>query len=153
MKQDKVFEFIKKVNAISHTGMTFSKCEYALDNYHELLELSSTMLHEYIKSEVQPYNIYCDAFYPTPQPCVRVVIIKDDKKFVFLERALTGSGELFNLSMVFGGVTQTLYPNLGIAESPYHGKSPDKMIDEAMTALKISQKNNINSNYCFFDRI
>jgi diguanylate cyclase (GGDEF)-like protein len=81
------------------------------------------------------------------------VIIKDDKKFVFLERALTGSGELFNLSMVFGGVTQTLYPNLGIAESPYHGKSPDKMIDEAMTALKISQKNNINSNYCFFDRI
>ena len=81
------------------------------------------------------------------------VIIKDDKKFVFLERALTGSGELFNLSMVFGGVTQTLYPNLGIAESPYHGKSPDKMIDEAMTALKISQKNNINSNYCFYDRI
>lgn len=79
MKPDKIFEFIKKVNAISHTGMTFSKCEYALDNYHELLELSSTMLHEYIKSEVQPYNIYQGTYYPTPQPCVRVVIIKDDK--------------------------------------------------------------------------
>jgi len=81
------------------------------------------------------------------------VIMKDDKKFVFLERALTGTGELLNLSMVFGGVTQTLYPNLGIAESPYHGKSPDKMIEEAMTALKISLKDNINSNYCFYDRI
>ena len=79
MKQDKIFEFIKKVNAISHTGVTFSKCSYALDNYHELLELSSTMLHEYINSEVQPYNIYQDTYYPTPQPCVRVVIINDDQ--------------------------------------------------------------------------
>jgi len=79
MNQDKIFEFIKKVNAISHTGVTFSKCSYALDNYHELLELSSTMLHEYIKSEIQPYNIYQDSYYPTPQPVVRVVIVKDDK--------------------------------------------------------------------------
>ena len=81
------------------------------------------------------------------------VIMKDDKKFVFLERALSGTGELLNLSMVFGGLTQTLYPNLGIAESPYHGKSPDKMIEEAMKALEISCKDNINSNYCFYDRI
>lgn len=79
MKQDKIFEFIKKVNAISHTGVVYSKCEYALDNYHELLELSSVMLHEYIKLEVQPYNIYRDTYYPTPQPGVRVVIIKDNK--------------------------------------------------------------------------
>ena len=33
MKQDKIFEFIKKVNAISHTGVTYSKDPYALDNY------------------------------------------------------------------------------------------------------------------------
>ena len=79
MKQDKIFEFIKKVNAISHTGVTFSKCPHALDNYHELLELSSTMLHEYIKSEVPPYNIYQDIYYPTPQPGVRVVIMQDNK--------------------------------------------------------------------------
>ena len=79
MKQDKIFEFIKKVNAISHTGVTFSKCPYALDNYHELLDLSSTMLHEYINSEVRPYNIYQDIYYPTPQPGVRVVIMKDNK--------------------------------------------------------------------------
>ncbi len=79
MKQDKIFEFIKKVNAIAHTGVVFSKCEYALDNYHELLELSSTMLHDYIKSEIQPYDIYRDTYYPTPQPGVRAVIFKDGK--------------------------------------------------------------------------
>lgn len=79
MQQDKIFEFIKKVNAIAHTGVVYSKCEYALDNYHELLELSSTMLHQYIKSEVAPYNIYRDTYYPTPQPGVRVVIMKNNK--------------------------------------------------------------------------
>lgn len=79
MHKDKIFEFIKKVQAISHTGVTYSQCPYALDNYHELLELSSKMLHEYIKSEVQPYDIYKDTYYPTPQPGVRVLIIKDNK--------------------------------------------------------------------------
>lgn len=79
MKKDQIFEFIKKVQAIAHTGVTYSKCEYALDNYHELLELSSKMLHEYIKSDVQPYDIYREMYYPTPQPGVRVVIFKDGK--------------------------------------------------------------------------
>ncbi|AJI47782.1 NUDIX hydrolase N-terminal domain-containing protein [Francisella philomiragia] len=79
MHKDKIFEFIKKVQAISHTGVVYSKCPYALDNYHELLELSSKMLHEYIKSDVQPYDIYRDMYYPTPQPGVRVVIFQNNK--------------------------------------------------------------------------
>ncbi|KEI34977.1 NUDIX hydrolase N-terminal domain-containing protein [Allofrancisella frigidaquae] len=77
--KDKIFEFIKKVQAISHTGVTYSKCPYALDNYHELLDLSTKMLHEYINSDVQPYNIYRDIYYPTPQPGVRVVIFENNK--------------------------------------------------------------------------
>nr|WP_224732634.1 NUDIX hydrolase N-terminal domain-containing protein [Francisella sp. SYW-9] len=79
VNKDKIFEFIKKVQAIAHTGVVYSKCEYALDNYHELLELSTKMLHEYIKSDVQPYDIYLGTHYPTPQPGVRVVIFKDNK--------------------------------------------------------------------------
>jgi 8-oxo-dGTP diphosphatase len=77
--KDKIFEFIKKVQAISHTGVTYSQCPYALDNYHELLEESAKMLHEYIKSEVQPYDIYKGVMYPTPQPGVRVVIVENGK--------------------------------------------------------------------------
>lgn len=79
MNQDKIFEFIKKVNAIAHTGVVYSKCEYALDNYHELLELSTKMLHDYIKSGVRPYDIYLNTYYPTPQPGVRVVIMREGK--------------------------------------------------------------------------
>ncbi|AJC48255.1 NUDIX hydrolase N-terminal domain-containing protein [Allofrancisella guangzhouensis] len=77
--KDKIFEFIKKVQAISHTGVTYSQCPYALDNYQELLGLSTKMLHEYINSDVQPYNIYRDIYYPTPQPGIRVVIIENNK--------------------------------------------------------------------------
>jgi GGDEF domain-containing protein len=81
------------------------------------------------------------------------LIIDDPKKFEFFERALTGSGELLNLQMVFGGVTQTVYPNLGIAESPYLGKSPDTMMKEAKKALELSITDESNKNYCFYKRI
>lgn len=83
--KDKIFEFIKKVNAISHTGVTYSKCPYALDNYHELLELSTKMIHEYMQSTIQPYNVYKNVHYPTPQPCVRIVIIKNNKVLMVQE--------------------------------------------------------------------
>lgn len=83
--KDKIFEFIKKVQAVSHTGVTYSKCPYALDSYHELLDISSKMIHEYIQSDVQPYDIYKDVYYPTPQPCVRVIIIKDGKLLMVQE--------------------------------------------------------------------
>lgn len=81
------------------------------------------------------------------------LIIKDEKKYEILVRALQGSGELLNLTVEFGGITQTLYPNIGISESPYEGKSPDKVFIEAKTALEITLRDQSNVNYCFFDRI
>lgn len=81
------------------------------------------------------------------------LIIKDEKKFELLDRALTGNGDLLNLRMVFGGITQTLYPNLGISESPYTGKSPDQVMEEASEALKISLRDTSDINYCFFNRV
>jgi GGDEF domain-containing protein len=81
------------------------------------------------------------------------LIIKDEKKYEFLKRALTGGGELLNLKMVFGGITQTLYPNLGIAESPYDAKSPDQVIEEANEALRLSLLDQTHKNYCFFEKI
>lgn len=120
------------------------------DNYGR--DVGDLMMGEYLKK--LQFNFFKDfgSMYRVTGITFGV-IIKDDKKFEFLERALTGSGELLNLSMVFGGVTQTLYPHLGIAQSPYHGKTPDKMIEEANVALKIAEKEHSNANFCFFDRI
>lgn len=81
------------------------------------------------------------------------MIIKDEKKYEILVRALQGSGELLNLKMEFGGITQTLYPNIGISESPYEGKSPDRVFEEAKKALEISLNHQSTANFCFFDRI
>lgn len=81
------------------------------------------------------------------------MIIKDEKKYEILVRALQGAGELLNLKMEFGGITQTLYPNIGISVSPYEGKSPDKVFNEAKKALEISLNHDSTSNFCFFDNI
>lgn len=86
MKKDKIFEFIKKVQAISHTGVTYSKDPYALDNYHELLNLSTQMIHEYMRSDVQPYDIYKEVYYPTPQPSVRIIVFQDNRLLMVQEK-------------------------------------------------------------------
>jgi PAS domain S-box-containing protein len=81
------------------------------------------------------------------------LIIKDEKKYEILERALIGGGDLLNMKMIFGGITQTIYPNFGISESPYMGKNTDKVIEEAQEALKITLKDNSSINYCFYDKL
>ena len=81
------------------------------------------------------------------------LIIKDEKKYEILERALVNGGDLLNLKMIFGGITQTIYPNLGISESPYIGKNADQVIEEALEALKISLKDNSSENHCFYNKI
>ena len=85
--KDKIFEFIKKVNAISHIGITYSKDNYALDSYNKLLSLSVKMLHQYIKSDVPPYDIYKNVHYPTPQLIIKVMIIKDDKILMIKDKS------------------------------------------------------------------
>ncbi len=81
------------------------------------------------------------------------LIVKDEKKYEILERALIGGGDLLNLKMIFGGITQTIYPNLGISESPYIGKNADKVIEEALEALKISLKEDSQTNHCFYEKL
>ena len=81
------------------------------------------------------------------------LIVKDEKKYEILERALVNGGDLLNLKMIFGGITQTIYPNLGISESPYMGKNADQVIEEALEALKISLKDNTEINHCFYNKM
>ena len=55
--------------------------------------------------------------------------------------------------MIFGGITQTIYPNLGISEAPYAGKTADKVIEEALEALNVSLKDNSSENHCFYKNL
>jgi len=115
-------------------------------------DVGDLMMGEYLKK--LRYN-----FIKEEQSLYRIggidfgLIIKDEKKFEFLQRALTGGGDLLNLKMIFGGITQTLYPNLGISESPYEGKSADQVYEEANEALKISINDPTNKNFYYYEKI
>lgn len=112
-------------------------------------DIGDLMMGEYLKKT--RYN-----FIKDNQSLYRIgginfgLIIKDEKKFEILKRALIGGGDLLNLNMIFGGVTQTVYPNLGITKSPETGKNTDQIIEEATEALRISLKEGSTQNYCFF---
>lgn len=80
------------------------------------------------------------------------LIIKDKNKFEVLNRALVGTGELLTLSMKFGGVSQTIYPNLGISESPYGGKNTNQVYKEASDALASTLKENSQYSFSFYSK-
>ncbi len=113
-------------------------------------DLGDLMMGEYLKK--MRYN-----FIKDNHSLYRVgginfaLIIKDERKVELIDRALQHGGDLFNLKMVFGGVTQTLYPNLGLSQSPAVGKNADQIIDEATEALKITLKESFDANYHYYE--
>lgn len=90
---DKYLEYIKQVMAIAHTGMTYSKDPYALENYEDLLELSKTMLSEYSSKIIPRTDLFVDQRYPTPQPTVRVAIVQDGKMLFVKEKMGPSAGK------------------------------------------------------------
>ncbi|MFQ9955636.1 MAG: NUDIX hydrolase N-terminal domain-containing protein [Turicibacter sp.] len=70
-------EFIKKVQSIAQIGLSFSTDPYAVDNYEELKKISVKMLHDYTSLPMNECNLYKDFIYPTPQPAVRSMVIKN----------------------------------------------------------------------------
>jgi len=80
------------------------------------------------------------------------LIIKDERKVELIDRALTHGGDLFNLTMVFGGISQTLYPNLGISEFTREAKNADQIIEEALEALKVTLIETYDANYKYYGK-
>ncbi len=80
------------------------------------------------------------------------LIVKDERKVELIDRALQHGGDLFNLTMVFGGITQTLFPNIGISEFNNEGENADTIIYEAMEALKVTLKDSFDDNYYYYNK-
>lgn len=72
-------EYIKRVMAIAHTGITYTSDPYAKENYEELMTLSKAMLHEYSNRTIEPVDLYLEQRYPTPQPTVRVLLVENNQ--------------------------------------------------------------------------
>ncbi len=75
------------------------------------------------------------------------MVVKDDRKYEILERALKHGGEALNFSMRFGGIEETVFPSFGIQKISVFDEPIDEMIERTMKALDIALNDTTHENY------
>ncbi|MEN8155273.1 MAG: NUDIX hydrolase [Acidobacteriota bacterium] len=83
-----VLSLTKRIQALSQSGLTYSTCEYDLERYEELREISIKLM-----SMISPFNVEMirDLFasetgYQTPKVDIRAVVIKENRILMVRER-------------------------------------------------------------------
>jgi len=79
---DKLYQFIIKVAAISKIGLLFSKDPYAIENYNELQILSKQLIEDLGKFKIDGPNYFSRDIYPTPNVSVRALIFNERKQLL-----------------------------------------------------------------------
>ncbi len=78
------------------------------------------------------------------------LIIKDEKKYEVLKRALLSGGELINLKLSIGGIQQIVYPNVGIVKhDPWTNYEVNDFMSLGHKSLEEAIRNN-KKNYSIF---
>jgi 8-oxo-dGTP diphosphatase len=90
VKHHSFYEFILKVHSISKIGLTYSKDPYALENYLELSELSSSMLKSFTNIDFKRPQYFSKDLYPTPNVSVRMVILNDLNHVLLVKEKVDG---------------------------------------------------------------
>ncbi|MFP4286194.1 MAG: diguanylate cyclase domain-containing protein [Candidatus Izemoplasmataceae bacterium] len=75
------------------------------------------------------------------------MIIKDDRKYEMLERALKHGGDLLNFEMTFGSVKQSVYPYFGIQKITMFDEPIDEMVERTHKALDIALSEDNQENF------
>ncbi len=146
----------QKIQEIIHTKKQFTLYAIHLSNIPNINEkygrdVGDLMMGEYLKK--LRYN-----FIKDNHSLYRIgginfgLIINDERKVELIDRALQHGGDLLNLTMVFGGITQTVYPNLGISKFNNEGETADQIIKEATKALKITLKDSYDANFNYYNK-
>ena len=78
------------------------------------------------------------------------LVIKEQRKYEVLLRALQSGGDLVNLNLSIGGISQVVYPNLGIAKhEPWSSYGISEFVSMSNKALEEAIKNP-KRNYAIF---
>lgn len=85
-----IIEYLKRVQAMAKTGLTYTKDAYDLERYEELRDMTNGLLAKLSETpldniETQFANLEDD--YPTPKIDVRAVVIQDGKLVLVREKA------------------------------------------------------------------
>ena len=91
---DKLYQFIIKVAAISKIGLLFSKDPYAIENYTELQTLSKELIEDLGKFKIEGPNYFSRDIYPTPNVSVRALIFNEQKQLLLVKESSLGTWSL-----------------------------------------------------------
>ncbi len=86
-------QFIMRVHAISKIGLKYSSDPYALENYQELMELSTDMINQVVEQPLVT-DFYDRDLYPTPSISVRVLLLNEKGQFLMVKEAADGKYSL-----------------------------------------------------------
>lgn len=112
-------------------------------------EVGNLMIAEYLKKMRYHFAKDINSIFRMTgiQFCM---IIKEQRKYEVLYRALQSGGDLINLTLTIGGIQQIIYPNLGIIKhDPWSTYSMNDMVNLANKALA-EAITNPKKNYSIF---
>ncbi len=79
------YDFLIKVQSIAKIGLEFSKDPYALENYHDINELTRKMLEQFMEISFERPNYFSRKVYPTPNVSVRTVIFNEKNEVLMVQ--------------------------------------------------------------------
>ena len=75
------------------------------------------------------------------------MIVRDERKYEILERALKYGGDLLNFEMHFGSVQETVFPHFGIQKITVFEEPIDEVVKRSNRALDIAKSEESPDNY------
>lgn len=90
MENKQFYDFLIKIQSIAKTGLVYSKDPYALDNYHEISDLSKKMLENFEHVKFDRNNYFTKNVYPTPNISVRTVVFNKKGEVLMVREKVDG---------------------------------------------------------------
>ena len=86
--EHKWLQWAKRIQAISQSGLAFSKDPYDIERYEELRQISAEIMAEHTELEIEEIKelFQNDSGYQTPKVDVRGVVFKDDQLLLVKEK-------------------------------------------------------------------
>lgn len=84
MDSKEIYDFLIKIQSISKIGLIYSKDPYAITNYKEINDLSTSFLEKFLEVKFDRPNFFKRDIYPTPNVSVRTVILNKEKTKVLM---------------------------------------------------------------------
>ena len=92
----KILDYAKRLKAMAHLGLTYSKDNYDLERYRELEQISLEMMQEILDDPLEKITNYfsTNKEYITPKTDIRVVIFNAEKEILLVREKVDGKWSL-----------------------------------------------------------